>query len=515
MISLAGIDPRTGMPTGDPIAATSLEQLDALLSAADRDRDVCASSPAATRSRWLLGIAESLESQRVELVDTGDLETALGKPRLNSELDRTIAQIRLFVDVLTDGSFHEVIIDEADPQAWPAPRPELRRGLRALGPVGVWAASNFPFAFGVVGGDTVSALAAGCPVIVTAHPSQPVLSERIGSAVTAGLDNAGAPTGSFSLVHGMDAGVGLITDPRLRAASFTGSLRGGRALFDLASGRPDPIPFFGEMGSINPVFVAPCASADRSLEIAEGLVASATLGVGQFCTKPGLVFVPEGSEITRLVIDAFLKSAPGVMLNALMRDSFNHGAQERAAIDGVSVFGSAEPAPGDAAWVVPRVAVASLATYLSDTERLAEECFGPLTLLVEYPDPDALVEAARSIPGCLTATIHGQEEGADAELCARLVEILQDTAGRLIWNGWPTGVAVAWGMQHGGPYPASTAPASTSVGATAIRRFLRPVTFQSFPATLIPPHLRDDQLRGTIRRNGATEIHGPGDPLDV
>jgi acyl-CoA reductase-like NAD-dependent aldehyde dehydrogenase len=515
MTSLAGIDPRTGLPVGEPIAATSLKQLDRLLSAANRDRAVCASSPASTRIRWLLSIAEALESQRSALVDAGDRETALGMSRLNGELDRTIAQIRLFIDVLTDGSFLNVIIDDADPQAWPAPRPELRRGLRALGPVGVWAASNFPFAFGVVGGDTVSALAAGCPVIVKAHPSQPVLSEMIGSAVAAGLEHAGAPEGAFSLVHGMDAGIGLVTDPRLQGAAFTGSLGGGRALFDLACGRPDPIPFFGELGSINPVFITPLAAEDRPREIADGLVASATLGVGQFCTKPGLVFVPEGSEIPRLVIDAFIGSAPGAMLNASMRDSFTLGAQERASISGVSVFESAEPAPADGAWVVPRVAVSSLATYLAHREHFTEECFGPLTILVEYPEPDALIDAARTIPGCLTATIHGQDDVADAQLCAQLVDVLQDIAGRLIWNGWPTGVAVAWGMQHGGPYPASTAPTSTSVGAMAIQRFLRPVTYQGFLASLVPPHLRDDHLRGIVRRNGAGGLYGAGDLLDV
>lgn len=507
MTSLAGIDPRTGAPVGEPIAVTSPKQLETLLSAADRDRNDCASATPEARSGWLLSFAESLEARRTELVDAADLETALGRPRLNGELDRTIGQIRLFVDVLNDGSFLNVIIDDPDPRAWPAARPELRRGLRALGPVGVWAASNFPFAFGVIGGDTVSALAAGCPVIVKAHPSQPTLSEMIGYAVSAGLSRAGAPAGAFAVVHGMEAGVGLITDRRLRAASFTGSLRGGRALFDLASGRPDPIPFFGELGSINPVFITPRAAQDRPQEIAEGLVASATLGMGQFCTKPGLVFVPEGSEITRLVVDTFVGLAPGAMLNVPMRDSFANGAHERASINGVVVYGPQEEAPAEGAWVVPRVAVAPYAAYQVETEHLVEECFGPLTILVEYSGPDALIEAARTIPGCLTATIHGQGDGTDADLCTELVEVLQDTAGRLIWNGWPTGVAVAWGMQHGGPYPASTVPASTSVGATAIGRFLRPVTFQSFPADLVPPHLRDGQLRGTVRRNGATEIH--------
>ena len=376
-----------------------------------------------------------------------------------------------------------------------------------MGPVGVWAASNFPFGFGVIGGDTVSALAAGCPVIVKAHPSQPALSAMIGAVVSTALEHADAPAGVFCLIHGMDAGAALITDHRIRAAAFTGSVRGGRALLDLASGRPDPIPFFGELGSINPVFITPSAATARAGEIAEGLVASATQGVGQFCTKPGLVFVPEESDITQRVVDAFRSAAPGAMLNRAMRDAFTSGAEARATLDGVSLVESAHHVPAEGAWVAPRVAVASLATYLSDVDLLAAECFGPLTVLIEYPTADALLEAARTIPGCLTATIHGQDGDDDGTLCANLVDVLQDTAGRLIWNGWPTGVAVAWAMQHGGPYPASTAPASTSVGATAIHRFLRPVTYQSFPSDLIPVHLRDPELRGMLRRDGKPEIH--------
>ena len=507
MMSLAGTDPRTGLQVGEPRTVTSLAELDALLNAAERDRRPCASSTTATRARWLRAVAEALESHRPELVVLADQETALGTVRLNGELDRTIVQIGLFVDVLADGSFLEVIIDDADPGARPAPRPALRRGLRAVGPVGVWAASNFPFGFGVIGGDTVSALAAGCPVIVKAHPSQPALSAMIGAVVSTALEHADAPAGVFCLIHGMDAGAALITDHRIRAAAFTGSVRGGRALFDLASGRPDPIPFFGELGSINPVFITPSAATARAGEIAEGLVASATQGVGQFCTKPGLVFVPEESDITQRVVDAFRSAAPGAMLNRAMRDAFTSGAEARATLDGVSVVESAHHVPAEGAWVVPRVAVASLATYLSDVDLLAEECFGPLTVLIEYPTADALLEAAWTIPGCLTATIHGQDGDDDGTLCADLVDVLQDTAGRLIWNGWPTGVAVAWAMQHGGPNPASTAPASTSVGATAIHRFLRPVTYQSFPSDLMPVHLRDPELRGMLRRDGKPEIH--------
>jgi len=503
MTELSGHNPRTGALLPKTVEETSLHDLDEDLRKASDVRSRCAASASSSRITWLQAVGEDLESFRNELVALADDETALGEARLNGELDRTIAQIKLFVDVLRDGSFAGVVIDSADEAA----RPELRRGLRAVGPVGVWAASNFPFAFGVIGGDTVSALAAGCPVIVKAHPSQPVLSARIGEIVTDALRMAGAPKGVFAVVHGMPAGDALITDPRLDAAAFTGSVRGGRALFDLAFGRPRPIPFYGELGSINPVVVTPAAARTHPDEIADGLLASATLGVGQFCTKPGLVFVPTACGIAERASSRVGDAQAGVMLNAGMRSGFLTGASRLADLDGVDVSLPGEDVDEAGFWVQPRVAVASWDAFQQKRDILTQECFGPLTVVVEYDDVEQLLDALSMLEGSLTGTIHGiADDPDDAAVAADVVAVLQDKVGRLVWNGWPTGVAVAWAMQHGGPYPASTNSSTTSVGAASIARFLRPVTFQSFPEGLLPEHLQDAHLRGVIRRDGRPQI---------
>jgi len=507
MSTVVGNDPRSGEPVGLPVEETSTESLSEILLAAARDSRACSTATVEDRVRWLVETSAALESERDRLVTLADEETALGGVRLGFELDRTIGQIQLFVDVLNEGSFRGVVIDDADSDSRPAPRPELRRGLRALGPVGVWTASNFPFAFGVAGGDTISALAAGCPVVVKAHPSQPGLSMALGGVVSSALRRAGAPVGAFALVQGMAAGARLIVDRRIKGAAFTGSTRGGRALFDLASARPDPIPFFGELGSINAVIVTPAAAAARPQEIAEGLVASATLGVGQFCTKPGLVFVPAACDIPERAANLIRVSSPGPMLNVAMRNSFMEGVNERASIAGVSASESDQPIPEGGNWVRPLILATSMATYLGNRALFAEECFGPVSVLVEYQTTQELQVAVADLPGGLTATIHGDEEDeGDIPLCLELRRALEESAGRLIWNGWPTGVAVAWGMQHGGPYPAATVASATSVGASSILRFLRPVTFQSFPSCLTPEHLQDANLRGVVRHNGKPDL---------
>jgi NADP-dependent aldehyde dehydrogenase len=457
-----------------------------------------------------MAIASVLADEAHDLVEEADQQTALGTARLAGELERTLIQIAHFADVLADGSYLQVVIDDADPQARPAARPALRRGMRPVGPVAVWAASNFPFAFGVIGGDSVSALAAGCPVIVKAHPSQPALSERLSAAVSRGLRDAGAPDGAFSVVHGMPAGAALIMDRRIRAGAFTGSERAGRALLDLACSRPDPIPFFGELGSVNPVVVTP-AAATRADEIAEGLVSSVTLGAGQFCTKPGIAFVPAGSGIREAVAQRIEETAAVAVLNGAIQRSYENGVGSLAALSGVSAVTAASPLPAAGAWVTPWAAFVSVSDFLSTPSAYAEECFGPAVVLVEYSDPSELVAAVSVLPGCLAAAIHGDSSALhDRELCSRLGALLQEKAGRLVWNGWPTGVAVTWAMQHGGPYPSSTNAATTSVGAAAITRFLRPVVWQGFPADLLPHYLRDDALTGVIRWNGHAQMRGTG-----
>jgi NADP-dependent aldehyde dehydrogenase len=430
--------------------------------AASAAAELARSGPAA-RAAMLCAVADALETSRSELVDVADKETALGTTRLDGELTRTTGQLRLFADVVVEGSWLEATIDTADSGAVP-PRPDIRRLLVGLGPVAVYAASNFPFAFSVAGGDTAAAWAAGCPVIVKAHPGHPALSRHTAAVVADALDRAGAPPGSFGLVEGFDEGRALVTHPAVRAAAFTGSLRGGRALFDLAAARPDPIPFYGELGSINPVVVGPRRAAARAAEVAAGLVASFQLGRGQFCTKPGLVLVPNGSALPELVA----------------------GQLHRVVGVGPSDGPSADRrVPGRP----PTVFATTAATVLAAPGVLLEECFGPTTLLVEYGSAEELADVIAAIPGALTASVHADDDDL-ADLEAAL-HSLQERVGRIVFDGWPTGVAVNWSMQHGGPWPATTNSLFTSVGATSLRRFLRPLTFQDAPAAVLPQALQD------------------------
>lgn len=456
--------------------------------------------PPSRRAGLLRGVAEVLDASARELASLADAETSLGSARLTGEVARTTWQLRLLADVVTDGAFLEVIIDHARAAEGPQARPDLRRMLQPIGPVAVYAASNFPFAFSVAGGDTAAALAAGCPVVVKAHPGHPRTSRRTAELVLDACRAAGAPGGTFGLVHGFEAGRQLVTDPRIKAAAFTGSGRGGRALFDLAASRPDPIPFYGELGSINPVFVTAAAVAARGGEIAAGFVGSVTLGYGQFCTKPGLLFLPAGHGLADALADAVRSVATARMLTSEISDGFRSGARDIAATDGVRLLAAAPdgpPEPGPAAALAPRLYAAAAADVIRQP-RLAQECFGPSSVVAEYRDEDELIEAAAAIPGSLAAAVHA--EPGDEKLSRRLLEVLQARAGRIVWNGWPTGVAVTWAMHHGGPWPATTGSIHTSVGPTALRRFLVPVTFQGTPADLLPGALQDENPLGLPRR---------------
>ena len=475
--------------------STSITDLDRLVSAAAEAAPVWRASSADDRARWLRAAADALDAHADELVAIADEETRLGETRLRGEVARTTGQLRLFASVVEEGSYLEITIDDADGAATP-PRPELRRMLTGVGPVAVFSASNFPFAFSVAGGDTASALAAGNPVVVKAHSGHPRLSERTAEIVAAALEAAGAPAGSLGLVEGREAGNALVQHPSIQAAGFTGSLGGGRALFDLATGREDPIPFYGELGSVNPVVLTPAAVERRGEALAQGLVASFTLGVGQFCTKPGVVFVPAGSGFDELVARLVPGTSGGPLLTDRITAAFPSGLAHLEADPSVSVVaGSAEQAEGTAQPVVLRTDAAAVADR---PETLLEECFGPVTLLVEYADDAALQRALDAVPGSLTATLHAEDDDAVDDV----LEVLQRKAGRVLFAGWPTGVAVTWSQQHGGPWPATTS-LHTSVGATAIRRFLRPIVFQDAPQRLLPPVLRDDALRSLPhRRNG-------------
>ncbi|MFI9006220.1 aldehyde dehydrogenase (NADP(+)) [Actinosynnema sp. NPDC053489] len=492
-----GFDPRTGEPVGDAVPETSQVEVDELARAGAAAFPAWSALPATERASVLDAVADALDASADSLVALADAETALGVPRLTTELKRTTNQLRLFGEVLREGSYVEATLDSADPGIVP-PRPVLRRLLRPLGTVGVFAASNFPFAFSVAGGDTASALAAGCPVIVKAHPSHPGTSHETARVVASVV-----PPGVFGIVHGQEAGVALVEHPAIRAVGFTGSTAGGRALFDRANARPDPIPFYGELGSVNPTVVLPDAAAARPEGFAAEFVGSLTLGVGQFCTNPGLLFAP--ASLVPALADAVSTAAGGPMLNERMSDSYRSGTDELAA-SGLADLVAAGTAPEKGWSVEPRLFQVPLATFADHLDKLTEEHFGPAAVVVTYTDPAELEPVLPRLPGSLTGTVHAA--GTEHEQAGRVAEALRPVVGRLIFNGWPTGVAVAWGMHHGGPWPATTVPLHTSVGATSIRRWLVPVTYQSWPDDLLPAELREGNPLGIPRRvDGVLGVH--------
>lgn len=473
---------------------TATQDLQFLTKAAHAAAAPAAAASDAERASWLLAIAEALDANVTELVEIADSETRLGTARLTGEVARTTGQLRLFAKVITEGSYLEAIIDHANPNSTP-PSPDLRRILRPVGPVAVFSASNFPFAFSVAGGDTASALAVGCPVIVKAHSGHLALSRRTAEIVAEALVTAGAPAGLFALVEGREAGTALVQDPLIKAVGFTGSIPGGRALFDLAVSRPEPIPFYGELGSLNPVVLTPAALEARSAELAAGLAGSFTLGAGQFCTKPGLVFVPAGSGFGAQVAAATVGKAAAPMLTDRIAAAYPAGLASLAAQPDVMVLAGATDQDAEANGAAPVLFSTSAASVIAHPGELLEECFGPTTLLIEYGSDAELEQVLALVPGSLTATVHA-EVGEDI---AALVDQLTTLAGRVLFGGWPTGVAVNWAQQHGGPYPATTS-LFTSVGATAVRRFQRPVAYQDAPQALLPIALRDGNPLGVPRR---------------
>jgi NADP-dependent aldehyde dehydrogenase len=476
---------------------TMERELDAVLAAASSAHERLVEVPGEVRARALRHVADALDAAVGDLVPLANEETGLPiEPRLVGELGRTTFQLRLLAEAVLDGGYLEATLDSPDPH-WPAGgRPDLRRMLRPVGPVVVFAASNFPFAFSVAGGDTAAALAVGCPVVLKANPGHPRLSALTAALVSGALAEVGLPEGAFALITGEEAGRAAVLDPRIRAGAFTGSHTGGRALFDLACSRPDPIPFFAEMGSVNPVLVTEAAAGSRIEEITDGYLASFTLGAGQFCTKPGLLFLPEaaGPEAERRLAAALADRPAARLLNERVNDGFTATLSTLSEHPAVRVVAAGTHS---AAGPAPTVLAVSAADFLTHRSELAVECFGPTSIVVTYSDEDELVACARTFTGELTATVHG--EGADPVAAVLLAE-LSERAGRVLWNGWPTGVAVTFAMHHGGPYPATTAPAHTSVGTASMRRFLRPVTYQNMPQHLLPTALRDGNPLGIPRR---------------
>jgi NADP-dependent aldehyde dehydrogenase len=470
----------------------SEEQIDrAVALAAAAAPKLRVTSPA-VRAQFLEGIADALLGIGNDLIARASAESALPVARLNGELQRTVNQLRMFASVVTDGGWVDAVIDTSLPDRKPLPRPDLRRMLVPVGPVAVFGASNFPLAFSVCGGDTASALAAGCPVIVKAHPAHPGTSELAARVVIDAARQVGLPDGVFSMVHGgVDAGAALVRHPELQSVAFTGSHAAGRALCDIAAARPRPIPVFAEMGSVNPVFLLPDALSERGAQIAAGLAQSFTLGVGQFCTNPGIVVAIGGTDFDAFV-DTLRERTPAAgasMLTQGIARSFERGKAGLAKKSDVRVVTGIDGTFDEAkACVTPIAFCVDAKAFLAD-RNLSEEVFGPSTMIVTCADADELRQVAAAFDGQLTATLHGTT--ADLQEFADIAAVLASKAGRLIFNEFPTGVEVCAAMQHGGPYPATSDSRFTSVGTSAIRRFARPVCWQNAPDSLLPPELQN------------------------
>lgn len=493
-------NPATGEHLEPGFASATADDVDRAVELAVAAVPAWARLPGAKRNEFLRHIAASLEAKAPDLAARAMLETGLPEARLKGEVARTAGQLRLYGEAAEKGDWLDARIETAQPQRQPLPKPDHRSMLRPLGPVVVFGSSNFPFAYSVAGGDTASAFAAGCPVIVKAHSAHPGASELVGRLILHAVRDCGLPEGTFSLLFdaGFEVGQALVQHPGVKAVGFTGSLRGGRALADLAATRPEPIPVYAEMGSINPVFILPGALAERGAAIVEGLHASATLGVGQFCTNPGLIVLQRSPEAVKFVqaLAAKLTATPeGAMLTAGIARNFAANVEARAGQPGVQVIarGTAKGACG----AVPTWFETD-AKFFVGNHALSEEIFGPSSLVVWCRDRAELLLVARSLEGSLTASLHaGASEAAEQ---GELIELLATRAGRLVLNGYPTGLEVSHAIVHAGPYPAtSDGGRSTSVGTRALNRWARLVCYQSFSDELLPPELRNANPLGLRR----------------
>ncbi len=490
--SFTGINPKTNEALSPVFYEATTHEVD---TAVQKASDAFATYRAKTgqeKAAFLEKIAEEILAIGDELIETASLETALPLARLQGERGRTVGQLKLFAEMLREGSWVDARIDTAQPDRQPAPKPDLRQMQIPLGPVAVFGASNFPLAFSVAGGDTVSALAAGCTVVFKAHPAHPATCELVGAAIIKAAQACQMPEGVFSMVHGLthEPGMALVKHPLIQAVGFTGSLRGGKALYDAAVRRPQPIPVYAEMGSTNPVFILPRALAQKKDTISTALAGSITLGVGQFCTNPGVIVTetsPASAEFSEALSSAIEKVPSGVMLTPVIKETYRKGIEHLSMNPDVNVLaGSHESA---APTEVSAYLMETSAQAAIDNPGLLEEVFGPSSLHVTANTKEQLLQLAQSLQGHLTATIHGTDD--DLKEYTELVQILTQKVGRLIINGYPTGVEVAHAMTHGGPYPATTDSRSTSVGTAAIFRFVRPVSFQDFPEFLLPAELQN------------------------
>ena len=505
------------VPVTSPLNRATLEppffqatgrEVDQALASATQAFDTFRETTGDERASLLEQIADEITALGDTLIRRAQEETGLPEARLTGERGRTTGQLRLFANVVREGSWVDARIDTAIPDRQPLPKPDLRRMLGPVGPVVVFGSSNFPLAFSVAGGDTASALATGNPVVVKAHSGHPGTSELVAGAITRALDACGLPNGVFSMLHGPGrvVGMALVRHPATRAVGFTGSREAGRALFDAAAARPDPIPVFAEMSSLNPVFILPRAMKTRGAAIADGLRTSVTMGVGQFCTKPGLVFGLDNADFKTFekTVAGLIKAvAPATMLHGGIADSYHAGLQ-RASAAGVAVLATSADSADASRTHGEAVVARTTVTDFAASHVLSEEVFGPFTLLIGGATMTELESAARRLEGQLTATVHGTPE--DLVEAGPLLRILEQKAGRLVINAFPTGVEVCPSMHHGGPYPATTDVRFTSVGTAALYRFVRPICYQGFPDDLLPDALKSNNPLG-IRRlvNGRFE----------
>ncbi|HLW82208.1 MAG TPA: aldehyde dehydrogenase (NADP(+)) [Candidatus Acidoferrales bacterium] len=510
--SFRATNPKTGERIAPDFYSATRDEVNVAASLAERAFSEWSRASGKTKAAFLRKIAENIESLGDDLVNRASEETALPPPRIKNEVVRTCFQLRMFAQLVEEGSWVGARIDQGDPSRTPVPKPDMRSLWRPLGPVVVFGASNFPMAYSVAGGDTASAFAAGNPVIVKAHPAHPGTAEMVGQAIRDAARECHAPEGVFSLLFdaGIEVGLELVKHPKIKAVGFTGSKEGGRSLMDAAASRPEPIPVYAEMGSINPVFILPGAMKERGAEIAKGLHASVTLSAGQFCTKPGIVVTSADAETaapSRTFADAFrnLMDSSGdfTLLTSRIHEAYLSNTKARSALKAGSGTSQAlssakvESQAIAAGFQVSPAVFETTAAAFREQPALHSEIFGPATMLVRYSSREELLETARSLEGHLTATIHGTEK--DLREYADLVAILESKVGRLIYNGYPTGLEVCHAVVHGGPYPATSDGRTTAVGSRAIYRFARLICYQNFPALALPDELKDENPLGIWR----------------
>lgn len=475
-------------------------EVDAALQAADQAFPLLRAASVEQRAQFLELLADKVLALGDDLLNRTHAETALPMARLQGERARAIGQCKLFANLIREGSWAQPCIDRALPERQPLPKPDVRRVMQPIGPVVVFGASNFPFAIGVIGTDTVCALAAGCSVVMKGHPAHPGTCELLAECVSAALKEAGLPAGAFSLLQGRNNALGeaLVEHPLTQAVAFTGSLKGGRALADRAASRPQPIPFYGEMGSVNPVFLLPGALKVRAAAIAESYIGSVNMGVGQFCTNPAIVLGLQGAELDNFIqcaADAAAKVLPATMLHSNICQAYEQGTEKIGQTPGVTLVGKSgsTAAAHQAACAIYRTELKTLQAQ----PHLQHEVFGPSSIIAQASSKAELLHFAQQLEGQLTATLHGTAE--DLAEYADLVQVLERKVGRIIFNGFPTGIEVCPSMHHGGPYPAASHSFFTSIGTASIYRFVRPVCYQGFPDEALPELLRNKNRCGCMR----------------